>query len=56
MGSESTNENTAKPARNNGYVIDSDPIFHEQEKYPWAGPALFITVLTALVVFFWWFL
>jgi hypothetical protein len=27
----------------------------EQERYPWAGPALFITVLVLLAVFFWWF-
>ena len=29
---------------------------HAKEKYPWAGPALFVTVLIALIVFFWWFL
>lgn len=28
----------------------------EQEKYPWLGPAIFIVVLFALVVFFIWFL
>ena len=28
---------------------------HEQERYPWAGPALFIIVLVLLTVFFWWF-
>jgi len=28
----------------------------EEEKYPWAGPALFITVLIALLIFFAWFL
>jgi len=27
----------------------------KQERYPWAGPALFITVLVLLTVFFWWF-
>jgi hypothetical protein len=27
-----------------------------QTKYPWAGPALFITVLIALLVFLSWFL
>jgi len=26
----------------------------EKEKYPWAGPTLFGTVLLGLVVFFWW--
>jgi hypothetical protein len=26
----------------------------EKEKFPWAGPALFSTVLLGLVVFFWW--
>ncbi len=26
------------------------------ERYPWAGPALFIAVALALLVFFWWFL
>ena len=26
----------------------------DKEKYPWAGPALFIVVLIALAVFFWW--
>ncbi len=26
------------------------------ERYPWAGPALFIAVAVALLVFFWWFL
>jgi len=24
------------------------------EKYSWAGPALFIVVLIAIAVFFWW--
>ncbi len=24
------------------------------EKYPWAGPALFVIVLVALVFFFYW--
>ena len=28
----------------------------DREKYPWAGPALFIAVALALLVFFWWFL
>lgn len=28
----------------------------EKERFPWAGPALFTTVLAALVVLFWWFL
>jgi hypothetical protein len=28
----------------------------EQEKYPWLGPAIFISVLIALVLFFVWFL
>ena len=28
----------------------------EQEKYPWAGPALFTTVLIAMIAFFVWFL
>ena len=28
----------------------------QQEKYPWAGPLLFATVLMALVFFFKWFL
>jgi Mg2+ and Co2+ transporter CorA len=27
-----------------------------KEKYPWAGPTLFIVVLVALIIFFWWFL
>jgi hypothetical protein len=27
----------------------------EQERYPWAGPALFVIVLALLAVFFWWF-
>jgi len=27
----------------------------EQERYPWAGPVLFIFVLILLAVFFWWF-
>ncbi len=27
----------------------------EQERYPWAGPALFIIVLVLIVAFFWWF-
>ena len=26
------------------------------ERYGWAGPALFFTVLAAVLVFFWWFL
>jgi len=26
------------------------------ERFPWAGPALFIVVLTAVLAFFWWFL
>jgi hypothetical protein len=26
------------------------------ERYPWAGPALFVAVALALAVFFWWFL
>ncbi len=26
------------------------------ERFPWAGPALFIAVLAAVLVFFWWFL
>jgi hypothetical protein len=25
------------------------------ERYPWAGPALFISVLALLFAFFWWF-
>ena len=25
------------------------------ERYPWAGPALFIVVLALLTAFFWWF-
>jgi hypothetical protein len=28
----------------------------EQEKYPWLGPAIFVAVLLALVLFFIWFL
>jgi len=28
----------------------------EQEKHPWLGPAIFIVVLIALVLFFIWFL
>jgi len=27
----------------------------EQERYPWAGPVLFIVVLALLTAFFWWF-
>jgi hypothetical protein len=27
-----------------------------QARFPWAGPALFIAVALALVVFFWWLL
>ncbi len=27
----------------------------QPERYPWAGPALFIFVLALLMVFFWWF-
>jgi hypothetical protein len=27
----------------------------EQERYPWAGPTLFIVVLVLLTAFFWWF-
>ena len=27
-----------------------------KEKFPWAGPALFIAVSIALLVFFWWLL
>lgn len=26
------------------------------ERYPWAGPTLFVAVALALLVFFWWFL
>ncbi len=26
----------------------------EEEKYPWAGPALFTTVAVILFIFFWW--
>jgi hypothetical protein len=26
-----------------------------KERYPWAGPALFITVALLLLAFFWWF-
>ncbi|GBE44162.1 hypothetical protein BMS3Bbin10_02252 [bacterium BMS3Bbin10] len=25
------------------------------ERFPWAGPALFIIVLVLLIAFFWWF-
>ncbi len=35
-------------------TMDSDS--HETQKYPWAGPALFVSVLLALLVFFTWFL
>ena len=28
----------------------------QPEKYPWAGPLLFATVLMALILFFKWFL
>ncbi len=28
----------------------------DNEKYPWAGPALFTAVSIALVAFFWWLL
>ncbi len=28
----------------------------DDERYPWAGPALFAAVALALVVFFWWLL
>lgn len=27
-----------------------------RERYPWAGPALFITMLGAVGAFFWWLL
>ncbi len=27
-----------------------------ETRYPWAGPALFVAVAVALLVFFWWFL
>jgi hypothetical protein len=27
----------------------------KQERYPWAGPALFIVVSVLIVAFFWWF-
>lgn len=27
-----------------------------KEKYPWLGPAIFVAVLIALIIFFWWFL
>jgi hypothetical protein len=27
----------------------------EQERFPWAGPALFITVAVLQAWFFWWF-
>lgn len=27
-----------------------------EEKYPWAGPLLFTTVLILLTMLFWWFL
>ncbi len=26
-----------------------------QERFPWAGPALFVVTLIATVAFFWWF-
>jgi hypothetical protein len=26
------------------------------KRFPWAGPALFMVVLAAVVAFFWWFL
>jgi hypothetical protein len=26
------------------------------ERFPWAGPALFVAVALGLFVFFWWFL
>jgi len=26
------------------------------ERFPWAGPALFIVVLIGVLAFFWWFL
>jgi len=29
---------------------------NDNERYPWAGPALFIAVSIALLVFFWWLL
>lgn len=28
----------------------------EKERFPWAGPALFLATLIALIAFFWWFL
>jgi hypothetical protein len=28
----------------------------DADRYPWAGPALFIAVLLAVVAFFWWFM
>jgi hypothetical protein len=27
-----------------------------EERFSWAGPALFIVVLACVVAFFWWFL
>lgn len=27
----------------------------QQNRFPWAGPTLFIVVLVLLAVFFWWF-
>ncbi len=27
----------------------------ERDRFPWAGPALFIVVLVLLAAFFWWF-
>ena len=27
-----------------------------QQRFAWAGPALFTVVLIAIVIFFWWFL
>jgi hypothetical protein len=26
------------------------------ERFPWAGPALFIATLVGVLIFFWWFL
>lgn len=28
---------------------------NQQERYPWAGPALFTMVSVLIVAFFWWF-
>ena len=40
----------------NAKAVKAKTKAEEQEKFPWAGPALFTAVALALLAFFWWLL